>query len=308
MMRRFLYPLAAAAAAATSVLGQTTPRFLETQAATPSWITGYLVHYEYCLHADNLVAFRLCPESSCEAGCRHGGEYLVDIEFFTSTFLTAQSNLRATECDAIRAACQDGESDNECFATAQAYYCMDDDDINDGMDFQVENYSSCTKVGNNLYAGPYCGPDNHHIYLGAFTDADCTVVADDGAFEAAFGYSLPYGWYTDQSVVGDGCVSCHDSDGVLEQCDDLYQAATAKCEVNMKVENANVDACDEIKQMKKEEGIRAVRKGGAGRIIATILLALAAAAAVAAMILLWRRKTKAGATSHDSYRAQEDSK
>jgi hypothetical protein len=308
MILRFIYPLVAGAALA---LGQTSPRFLEQDA----WIAGYAVHYEYCFHADNLVSFRLCPESSCEAGCRKGGEYLVDIEFFTSTFLTAQSNMKAAACESILANCQQDEDndENQCYINAQAYYCIDDDGINDGQDFQIENYSSCQQIGNNLYAGPYCGPDNHHIYLGTFTDAACSVFAEDGVFEAVFGYSLPYGWYTQQSVVGDGCISCHSLNdngadgggGVLEQCTNLYQSATGKCEANLKVEDANVDACDNIKQMKKEEGIWASRKGG--RIIAAVLLVLAAALAGILLGGMWYRKIKTVTAPNENYVAQDDS-
>lgn len=287
MMIRFAFPLALFA----SVLGQTSSRLLEQDGST-SWIAGYSLHYEYCFHTDNLVSFRLCPENSCEAGCRRGGEYLVDIGSFTSTFLMAQSNLKEAACESILDNCQaEGVDDNQCLANAGAYYCIEDDGVNDGQDFQIENYSSCRQIGENLYAGPYCGRDSHHIYLGAFTDDACTEFAEDGAFEKALGFSLPYGWYTQQSVVGDGCISCQglDNDGqALEQCTNLYQAASSKCEANLNIDFTIVDGCEEIKQMKKAEGIRTARKGG------SIAVGLLLAFALAGIILggLWCYQTK----------------
>jgi hypothetical protein len=283
-----------------SVRGQiqtTTSRLLE-QDASLLWLAGYSLHYEYCFHTDNLVSFRLCPDRSCQPGCQKGGEYLVDIEFFTTTFLSVQSERKRAACESILTNCQPAEEEdqedsyeNQCYASAGAYYCIEDDSVNDGQDFSIENYLSCREIGQNLYAGPYCGVDNHHIYLGVFTDDVCSVFAQDGAFEQAFGFSLPYGWYTQQSVVGDGCISCQglDNDGqALEQCTYLYQNASGKCETHLNVESANIDACEDIKQMKKAEGIRGARKGGS--IVVAVLVALALAGII--LVGLWHYRTK----------------
>lgn len=279
LMRRSVGLIALLASASS----QPAPRFLED--ADSSWISDYSVHYEYCFHSDNLVSFRLCPKNACEASCRNGGEYLMDIGLFTSAFIAAEQNLQASICANILNNCQD-DDDSQCYQSAEAYFCMDDG--NEGT--TIDDYLSCQQLGEGLYVGPYCGNDNYQIHLGAFADEDCSVFADDGAFEEAFGFSLPYGWYTKQSVVGDECIPCesiNENDQVLEQCTYLYQTASAMCEANLNKDDVTVDACDEIEQMKKEEGIRTAKRGGT-----TTVLLLLALSVVIAIGLTWFFKIK----------------
>lgn len=260
-----------------SVCAQAVPRLLED--ADLTWLADYSVHYEYCFHSGNVVSFRLCPQNACEASCRDSGEYLMEIGSFTSAFIAAEQNLQATICENILNDCQN-DDDSQCYESAEAYFCMDDG--NDGTN--IDNYLSCQEIGEDLYVGPYCGNDNQQIHLGAFVDEDCSEFADDGAFEEAFGFSLPYGWYTEQSVIGDECVPCqslNENEQVLEQCTYLYQGASSKCEASLNQAYTSVDACEDIEQMKKEEGIRTAKRD------ATMIYLMLLFAVALALGLMW---------------------
>lgn len=79
----------------------------------------------------------------------------------------------------------------------------------------VLTYFSELNGGNNnnalaYYVGPYCSPaDGYSIYLGVFTDADCTAATNVNIFDTVNGYKL---LCTSTSIVNSDCYSCLQAD------------------------------------------------------------------------------------------------
>lgn len=103
---------------------------------------------------------------------------------------------------------------------------------------------------NKLYGGLYCGDDGKGVYLGAFTDEQCTTKDTYNTYYKTTGQSLPY---SSKSIIGSGCVSCknpyyvegdddNDQDEVNEMCMELYEQA-GKCESNLNIDYPTTDAC-----------------------------------------------------------------
>ena len=124
------------------------------------------------------------------------------------------------------------------------------------------------------FMGPYCAEQGGAIYLGLFTDDQCTIFADEDGGVSTYNY-LSYGQsmpYSTESLISMDCVSCHepadfnnegndaeDEDQVIEMCEQIYQTA-GKCESALAatgyVYQPNENACNYI------EGIKVVRKDG----------------------------------------------
>jgi hypothetical protein len=150
--------------------------------------------------------------------------------------------------------------------------------------FQLGDYMECARweVNNGrrqldqdeveYFMGPYCANSGGTIFLGIFTDDDCSVFADDYGgkelYQTVTGAALPYG---ETSVIDMECFSCkepadinndgndaEDEDEVIEMCEQLYQQA-GKCETNLATGGSNVlntNACTYM------EGIKVVRNNG----------------------------------------------
>jgi hypothetical protein len=141
-----------------------------------------------------------------------------------------------------KCSCEDDDSINDdqvclskCYATAGLDYCENDDD----EQFEVDRYLECRDLGNNknngddatqMYIGAYCSSNGKSIYLGAFSNRQCTSKIDATAYETLTGTALPY---TTTSLVSSDCISCKepsqydddynadkdDSDAVVEVCE-----------------------------------------------------------------------------------------
>lgn len=258
-----------------------------------------------------LVRFRLCPSDVCSsdsgAGCSSGyGDYIIDMNTFIDAYI---QNKQATEeynceytmqntCD-----CEDGDDkgddfnaeycEYDCYMNLGMDYCVDRnpyvDDEQDQEKFEVEEYMECKnwepKNDNRrrleeeeaqYFLGPYCADQGGKIYLGMFTDEECTNFADDYNGKATYselaGESLPY---SSESLIGMDCFSCkqpaevdndndnnnnnnqNQQDEIKEVCEQVYQSA-GKCESRLSsvTAYANENACNYI------EGIKIVRRNG----------------------------------------------
>jgi hypothetical protein len=200
------------------------------------------------------------------------------------------------ECD-----CQDGDDKGDDFNPELCEYdcyvehgiadtCADrnpyEDDQQQKEEFDLADYVQCRqfKFQNNnnrkleqqdvkYYVGPYCAEQGGAIFLGLFTDDQCTNYADEAGgsttYSSMAGTSLPY---SDKSILTLDCISCkepgefnqdgndaQDADEVIEMCEQIYGMA-GKCEEGLKatgyVSQANNNACNYI------AGIKVVRKDG----------------------------------------------
>jgi hypothetical protein len=195
----------------------------------------------------------------------------------------------------------------ECFVnTALADSCIDrnpyEDDEKQEEQFDVEEFTECSQYelqeneerknrrleegdeendeGENesededeevWYIGPYCAEQGGAVYLGFFTDNECTSFADSrggsSTFESMTGIALPN---SSSNIVGSECVSClgrqgegdddnedQDYDNSLEMCQELYTTA-GKCEAELPdgTNEPNQNACKYI------AGIRLIRHNG----------------------------------------------
>ena len=97
------------------------------------------------------------------------------------------------------------------------------------------------------FMGPYCADNGGAIYLGLFTDDQCTIFADDyGGKETyytnSYGQTMPF---HATSVIDYDCISCkepveddennggddaQDADEVIDFCEQIYTQA-GKCEI-----------------------------------------------------------------------------
>jgi len=248
-----------------------------------------------------LIRFRLCPTSSCTAtnagGCNSGyGDYIIDMNTYLDSYFEAVKNYNEYMCESLAQGtciCEDDGSDDfdeekcqyDCYkAQGVADICTDknpyEDDEQQQEAFELQEYMECAKWENKnrrqlndqevkYYMGPYCAEQGGAIFLGLFTDEDCSVFADSNGgtdtYLATAGVSMPYGA---ESVIGMDCVSCKepadnnedgndadDGDQVIEMCEQIYQMA-GKCEKNLGSYSSNSNACTYI------DGIKVIRKNG----------------------------------------------
>jgi hypothetical protein len=218
-----------------------------------------------------LVRFQLCPSASCSKGCTNGADYLVEMREFAESYLEFQMNQHEYNCETVKdnCSCDDDTLDDEtcqtqCYAKAGLDYCEENDD-NNKNDFEIDRYLECEQVNNGnddgtsaLYVGAYCSDNGKSIFLGAFTNRQCTKHTSVDAYKTYTGYDLPY---TSTSIVSSSnCVACKepsqydddynadkdDADSVVEICEELYQRS-AKCETKLQnVATRATGGCDYI--------------------------------------------------------------
>ena len=168
--------------------------------------------------ASNLVRFRLCPSSSCQdktsTGCSSKyGDYLVDVNSFVYSYLSAQ-------------------------------------DSSDDDSFNAINYAQCAAY-NDYYLGPSCSSDGKSILLAAFDNDQCTELSscDSSCLSSKYGTTIPF---SDSYIISKSCVSCsydyeaHQADfysnyGASDACENLYSNA-GKCETKMNIDYPNESA------------------------------------------------------------------
>uniref|UniRef100_A0A7S3L4F3 Uncharacterized protein n=1 Tax=Amphora coffeiformis TaxID=265554 RepID=A0A7S3L4F3_9STRA len=274
-----------------------------------SWLVDYNVVYVQCSSTAQSVLYKICPRSdnadgrnSCSVDCENGADYMANLADFIDSFTEAQMEARAYRCEMARENCQ-YDDDISCYDSSSGYdlsYCQNDWD--EALD--IQEWLECKEMeggedeyGNKYYVGPYCASDNYNLYLGVFTDEDCTVKADDDSAysNANEGTVLPYSAETGESLVGSNsgnnhednehCASCkehaleqdknegdqEDEDDVLEQCEDLYAYTYAKCETNLDIDNADESDCETISIIRDADivtagGIRYTDGNAASRI------------------------------------------
>ena len=253
-----------------------------------SWMKGYTVRYENCFHTDHVATFRLCPaggSNRCQSGCYGGGDYILDLNFFVDAYTEAQMGAREYRCEMARENC-DYDDDAVCYQDAGLSYCDDKNEDENGFDLQ--EWLECSELDDGYYVGPYCGEDNFNIYLGVFSDEDCTVQVESDIFMDVMGYELPY---TSTGIISDECANCKehaleedqnggddadDDDDVIEQCEELYNEAT-KCETSLEKSYADTSGCDYIGQLQAEEAVTVgsptIEKAGMVKKLSGLLIA-----------------------------------
>lgn len=252
-----------------------------------SWLKDYNAVYSNCFHSEQTVVYYLCPRdenakgrNSCEVECDGGARYLADMAFFIDAFTEAQMEAREYRCEYARENCEyEGDYEYMCYENSENGYDLSYCQNDWGEELDVQEYLECKELEDGYYVGPYCGEDDVSIYLSVFTDEDCTNRADDNsAFEDMFGYELPY---SSQSLIGssedgENCASCkehaleedkndgdqEDEDEVLEQCENLYEYTSTKCETNLEIDNIDDSGCDAIEDLLTEEQITISRSTG----------------------------------------------
>lgn len=276
-----------------------------------NWVSQYSIKFQGChqisqwngqadgeedvrIATKRLVRFRLCPTGSCSSsstqGCSGGyGDYIIDMDTFLASYFEAKATYEEFQCDYLTNYACNCNGDNDCL-----YSCYSDHNMqsvcmpnynggnnnanNAYANFDLEEYMQCNQIqlnnddGNAYYAGPYCASQGGAIYLGLFTDDQCTSFPDSSGgrttYKGLTGYDLPYG---NTNIVEMDCLSCkepsennydgndaYDADDVAEVCENLYTYA-GKCETNLPsgtVYSKNTNACNYM------EGIKIVRKDG----------------------------------------------
>jgi hypothetical protein len=227
--------LSASASSVTPLLHGGRRRLDEAVVEDLSWLIGYTMKFEQCFtdaEGNDLAYFSLCPEASkCTSGCKDGSEYVADMTTFVDAFTEAQLGAKEYMCEMVRESC--AEDDEETCYTAAGIDCEEKgkDEMN------VQEYLECKKYDKNgYYVGPYCFEGK--IYLGYFTDEECSVITETGTYLGLYGYELEYSVDSGVSVVDNTCASClehaagdndkndeADADDVLEQCETLHAAA-----------------------------------------------------------------------------------
>lgn len=260
------------------------------------------------IQTKRLVRFRLCPTSDCTTenagGCNSGyGEYILDMNVFLEAYLQAQQEHNEWMCEywAYTSGCEnddDNVDEETCFwdyldamEGVDPYTCVDQNPYNDDEAeeeaFEFADYMECAQAnienenGNNnnngddeveYFMGPYCSDSGGAIYLGLFTDDQCTIFADEYGGKETY-YSLSGGNtmpFHATSVIDYDCISCiepeefnndgndnQDEDEVIEFCEQIYSQA-GKCETELYSSGIepNTNACNYM------EGIKIVRKNG----------------------------------------------
>eukprot|EP00548_Thalassiothrix_antarctica_P004159 CAMPEP_0194146076 /NCGR_PEP_ID=MMETSP0152-20130528/19516_1 /TAXON_ID=1049557 /ORGANISM="Thalassiothrix antarctica, Strain L6-D1" /LENGTH=368 /DNA_ID=CAMNT_0038846493 /DNA_START=46 /DNA_END=1152 /DNA_ORIENTATION=+ len=214
-----------------------------------------------------LVIFRLCPSDKCGSICR-GGEYVVEMREFVEAYMDSKLSAEEYACEQVKENCSCDDDDqvndddvclSQCYANAGLDGCEEDDNNgDDDWEFDVEEYLECEEIADNdddsnqVYVGAYCSSNGKNIYLGTFTDRQCSEKASEGTYENLKGRALPY---ASESLVGHDCISCEDTqnddDGynnVLEICEELYENS-AKCERNLDIDNKVTGGCEYIHKM-----------------------------------------------------------
>ncbi|KAL3913474.1 MAG: hypothetical protein SGARI_000640 [Bacillariaceae sp.] len=263
------------------------------------------------IETKRLIRFRLCPEDMCSADTSGGcsadyGDYIIDMNTFLETYYQAVENYNQYKCEytaQMVCDCEDGDDKGDDFdAELCEYDCYvehnmedicaennpyEDDEQQQEEEFELADYVECQQANfdnNNrrrkldqneveYFIGPYCAEQGGAIFLGLFTDDQCTNFADEEGGSAVYSYmagsSLPY---ADQSIISLDCISCkepadfnedgndaEDEDEVIEMCEQIYSMA-GKCEEGLEatgyVYEANNNACNYI------SGIKVVRKDG----------------------------------------------
>jgi hypothetical protein len=246
--------------------------------------------------------------------------YLVEMKEFVESYLESKMTQKEYNCDKVKdnCSCDDDDAVNDddvclsaCYAAAGLDYCEDADDDNA---FDVDDYLECRNAaGNNknddssnsLYVGAYCSSNGKSIYLGAFSDRQCSKSVAASNYKTLTGYTLPY---TSTSIVSHDCISCKepseygdddanqdqaDADYVTEFCEDLYERS-AKCESSLRIAAPVTSGCEYINKILPRLESAALGKGRAAVAWAWILLATTLIACGVAFVFYTKLRRRGG--------------
>jgi hypothetical protein len=191
-----------------------------------------------------LARFRLCPSDECSStnagGCNSGyGDYIIDLNVFLDVFFEARASYWEYRCQYMQEMgcnCNQNNGGRRLDQDYCIYNCLVDEGIADECDvenpngnnqqqeedFNLEDYMECGQYDFNngrrkleqeevqYFLGPYCASQGGQVFLGMFTDDQCTTFADEYGgkqmFEnLSYGKELPY---SDTSLIDLDCISC----------------------------------------------------------------------------------------------------
>jgi len=264
-------------------------------------LANYNILYENCFPSSNAISFKLCADGH---GCSHDnnqceslGEYVTGFDEFLDAFTEMQLNAKEYACEMVRENCNvDDDNYQQCYIDAGYDYCIQ---ANDDA-FNVQRYLQCVAFDETYYIGPYCH-DTEKIYLGFYTDEDCSEPAGKTAKELGYD-DMPYTKESGMSLIEDECAKCRehadedhqnggddadDEDVIIEQCEELY-ADSIKCEVV----DSGYNDCDYMDKLKSTEGKRFKPRGSmsASRAAGWGIAFLAIVAVAGAGYMLMKRK------------------
>jgi len=223
-----------------------------------------------------LVNFKLCPDSSECDKCKNGGEYVVQMREFLEVYSQAKAELEEAQCEAVEENCNcdyyygdDEACAAKCYADAGLDFCGEEED------FELEQYIECIEAefsddayyASTYFVGPTCTNEGTSINLQVFKDNKCTVATDNSVYakymfdENGAGMSLPY---ASKSIVDSDCISCkvvdenayyndnnnyYEAEDPIELCMMLY-SQSAKCENEMSGKSyADIGSCTYINKI-----------------------------------------------------------
>lgn len=257
-------------------------------AAYPYDLSTYSIRFEKCqnviswnddraeeedaatvLGLEHFVIFRLCPSDSCRTSCSSDygvpfGEYVLPVEDYLASATEQSRRTFENICQQCEEACNDGTyCDESCLDDCETYENLGENGYVDASEYiECQQIDVVTDDDDNaggedndeaqqqqLYIGPKCSANGRRIYIGLFTDEDCSVkyeLPEHKTMKDFIGFKLWYGTlaatYDHSSSMSSGCISCaedkdgdgndndkNDADEVNEMCEDLYNAA-GKCE------------------------------------------------------------------------------
>ena len=264
-------------------------------------------------------------------GCSNKyGDYVVGLNTFVNAYYEFQQRQEEYECELFlenNCNCEDDGNQGDDFNAEECEYncfveagmeeqCADNGEEGEEEWFDAERYmEGCAEFemnqggednngggrrledaagGSGLYIGPYCSEQGGAIYLGGFSDEECSAFADGesgrATFQALTGQAMPFS--TENIVKSDKCLSCQynadmeegDEEGggngqAAELCENLYYPA-GKCEEKLPsgTSEHNNYACayiDSVATALQNDGVAHGKKSSAGTSFFIALLIVA---------------------------------
>ena len=215
------------------------------------------------LGLEHFVIFRLCPSDTCRACYSDYGEYVLPVEDYLASVTEQTRRNFENSCKRCEEECDEGGyCDGSCddcqtyenlgeygYVDASQYIQCQQIDVVANNNADDEGDGDDEAEEQQLYIGPKCSANGRRIYIGLFTDEDCSVkyeLPEHKTTQDIIGFKLWYGTlspaYDHTSSTSSGCMSCaedrdgdgnqndnNDADDVNEMCEELY-AAAGKCE------------------------------------------------------------------------------
>jgi hypothetical protein len=211
---------------------------------------------EYAAAFDSrfVVLFKLCPTNDCDVCTSYYGEYLIDLEKYLDVTVTNAKRLQHDMCYACSECDGDHHLENvDCSTCTGECEKILNAEVNGYVDafdlIQCQMiYDPADDSLSPLWAGPACSSSGSKIFIGVFTDADCTILdpskdVDDYLMDGD-GNVMAVNYALLKTVYSDNCISCAKDERkvstsqALEMCGTLHQDAT-KCDAMPGVAGGN---------------------------------------------------------------------